>query len=299
MYYSMTFLPYQTVLNNTLTPPLDTTYARNTWEHWHIVPVERPAISPPPLKDHYVDIPGANGKIDLNQSLTGYPTYNNRTGSIEFAVLNDFRNWQTAYTDIMTTIHGKRMLMVYEEDPNYYYIGRWSVDTWKTGKTRSSITLSYDLDPYKWRLQDANGIWLWDPFNFDNGVIMSRLSSHYQTSVTLNSDDIVELLMTDAFSGDIIEDPIGDGYLNKMENVSNLIGNAPIPLEMHVHPSEGHSIIVAMSSGERDNVQKTFNGNFDGKDGDFLITNWNGTNGITIQASGYGTFSWNFRPGRL
>lgn len=299
MYYSMTFVPYQTVINNMLTPPLNLSEARNTWEHWHIVPVERPAISPPPLKDHYVDIPGANGKIDLNQSLTGYPTYNNRTGSIEFAVLNDFRNWQTAYTDIMTTIHGKRMLMVYEEDPNYYYAGRWSVDSWKTGKTRSSITLSYDLEPYKWRLQDANGTWLWDPFNFDNGIITSRLSSHYQTCVTLDSDNLVELLMTDAFSGETVEDPIGEGALHKQENVSNLIGNAPIPLEMHVHPAEGRSITVAMSSGERDNVQKTFNGNFDGKDGDFLITNWNGTNGITLQASGYGTFNWNFRPGRL
>lgn len=306
MYYSMTFLPYQNVLNNTLTPPLDLTEARNTFEHWRLVPTERPAISPPALKDHYVDIPGANGKIDLSQSLTGYPTYNNRTGSIEFAVLNDFRHWQTAYTDIMTTLHGKRMLMVYEEDPEYYYVGRWSVDSWSTGKTRSSITLAYDLEPYKWRLYDALGAWLWDPFNFDNGVIISRLTDHYQTSIELNSEGQLELLATDAYSGDTVVDSIGEGFLYKQENVSNIIGNAPMPLELHVHPThteeEQRTIQVLLINHEIRGdvaVHKTYNARFDGIDGDFLITNWKGTNGITLKAEGYGTLSWNFRPGRL
>ena len=58
---------------------------KNTWDDWRLVPASRPLFNPPAQKVKTLDIPGGDGVIDLSQALTGYPVYQNRTGSIEFS----------------------------------------------------------------------------------------------------------------------------------------------------------------------------------------------------------------------
>lgn len=306
MYYSMSFCQYYSPnidYPEHLGPDAfsDKTVTRNTWDDWHIVPIERPAINPPSIKTEYVSIPGRNGKIDLSQSLTKYPVYDNRTGSIEFAVLNDYRNWQVAYTDIMATLHGKKMMMTYEEDPEYYYVGRWSVGSWKTGKTRSGITLNYDLEPYKWKLEDCSGAWLWDPFNFNTGIISSRIDSFTPNNRiidTTGSGDDIHILDYSECVG-----PGGaGGHPEEQENYSNIIGNAPAVLSVGVYPDTNYSISLKFYNREIDSDQivKTYTEQYSMRqEPDFVITNYTGTNAVILSATGKGRVSWNFRPGRL
>ena len=68
---------------------------KNTWDDWRLVPASRPVFNPPAQKVKTLEIPGGDGVIDLSQSLTGYPVYQNRTGSIEFIVMNDFKPWHS------------------------------------------------------------------------------------------------------------------------------------------------------------------------------------------------------------
>lgn len=137
---------------------------KNTWESWHLVPTSRPVVAPPKQKTKTVDIPGGSGIVDLSESLTGYPVYSNRTGSFEFIVLNDFYEqvkydtpWHEIYTDIMNHLHGRTMKMILEDDPDYYYEGRFAVDQWNSDKWHSKITISYDVGPYKWYKKDFIG----------------------------------------------------------------------------------------------------------------------------------------------
>ena len=74
---------------------------KNTWDDWHLVPASRPLFNPPTVKTKIIDIPGANGNLDLSDSLTKYPVYNNREGQIEFIVMNDYWEWYDAYSTIM------------------------------------------------------------------------------------------------------------------------------------------------------------------------------------------------------
>lgn len=152
---------------------------KNTWTDWHLVPTSRPVIDPPPVKTRYVEIPGADGVIDLTDSLTGKPAYNNREGSIEFYVLNQYDlegpatyNWSDVYSEIMTYLHGKRMTMILEDDPGYYYEGRFSVNSWKTDQTRSTITIDYNVDPKKYRVIPA-----YTSSDFKLGALSTYISS--------------------------------------------------------------------------------------------------------------------------
>lgn len=147
----------------------------NTWDDWRLVPTSRPLFNPPPQKVKTLDVPGGNGVIDLSQSLTGYPVFQNRTGSIEFVVINNFKPWHMAYSDIMDYLHGQNMRAILEDDPEYFYEGRFTVNSWKSDKDNSKIAIDYDVGPYKWSILSSTDDWLWDPFNFQNGVIRTKL----------------------------------------------------------------------------------------------------------------------------
>lgn len=162
---------------------------KNTFTDWHLMPTSRLLINPPAVKTNYIDIPGANGIIDATEIMTGYPTYNNRSGSLEFYVLNGhsvlsnnrrdqkwstYGIWNNRYSDIMDYLHGRSMKLILDDDPEYYYRGRLSVNAWKSDKTFSKIALDYNLDPFKYEMFDSTENWLWDPFSFVDGIIRNR-----------------------------------------------------------------------------------------------------------------------------
>lgn len=128
---------------------------KNTWDNWHLVPTSRPVFNPPKQKIKTLEILGGNGIIDLSESLTGYPLYENREGSFEFVVMNGYKPWQEAYSDISDYIHGRKMRAVLEDDPYYYYEGRFSINAWKSDKNNSFITIDYNVAPYKRRIVNS------------------------------------------------------------------------------------------------------------------------------------------------
>lgn len=142
----------------------------NTWDDWHIVASTRPVITPPSPKTKFVDIPGGNGTLDLTEVLTNSVTYNDRTGDIEFIVLNpnisvleydvdnlpklnpDYGRWAEVYSMIMNSIHGQSVQLRLADDKDVYYGGRVWINQWRSNKEYSTITISYNLYPYKMRI---------------------------------------------------------------------------------------------------------------------------------------------------
>ena len=148
---------------------------KNTWDDWHLVPASRPVFNPPAQKVKTLDVPGGDGILDLSESLTGYPVYENRSGSFEFYVMNDYSPWHMAYSDIMDYLHGQVLRAILEDDPEYFYEGRFTVNAWKSEKDWSKLVIDYSVKPYKQSLISSIDDWLWDPFNFQNGIIRSKV----------------------------------------------------------------------------------------------------------------------------
>ena len=159
---------------------------KNTWKDWHLVPTSRPLINPPAVKTNYIEIPGADGAIDVTELLTKRVNYNNRGGSIEFYVANGYGDWATRYSEIMEYLHGQLVKIVLQDDPGYYYRGRLAVNQWKSEKDFSRIVFDYNVEPYKYNTLTTLDDWLWDPFNFYTGII--RKKENYQ-KVTVSGSD--------------------------------------------------------------------------------------------------------------
>lgn len=241
---------------------------KNTWDDWKILPTERPVFAPPKPKTTYIDIPGGNGALDLSEPLTGYPIYENRTGSFTFRVMNDYVEWHERYTEIMEYLHGRSMNAILADDPNYFYKGRFTVDSWASGDTWSQITIGYTVDPYKWSVLSSVDPWLWDPFNFSNGVILEETFS----SIKIDSPNGWTASTFDA----------------------NMFGRAPISPTFNVSDSNGLMVrFINTYLGIDETVYL-----IDGKNTipDFVFY---GQSSYTLMFKGVGTVSIEFRVGRL
>ena len=166
--------------------------ATNTLRDWFIVPLGRPVINPPTQKRQTIDIPGANGILDVSNSLTHYPVFNNRQGSLQFAVLNDVprHDWLTINTKIMKFLQGNEVKFFLEDDMKYFYEGQVWMENWdsRNDGTWSEVTLSYDVQPYRRAIYASVDDWLWDPFNFETDVVTTTVFSN----IEVNSVDWVE-----------------------------------------------------------------------------------------------------------
>ena len=150
---------------------------KNTWADWYLVPSSRPVINPPSPKTKYVDIPGSDWHLDLSTVLTGDIAYSGREGSLEFIVdngqLSDYNHtrWSLLYSEILDYLHGKFMKATLEDDPGFYYEGRFTVNQWKSDPHNSKITIDYNVRPYKLESTSSLEDWVWDSFNFEYGII--------------------------------------------------------------------------------------------------------------------------------
>ena len=149
---------------------------KHSWNDWHLVPKSIPIIEPPPVHTNTVEIPGANGYVDLTDFPRGFPTYGNREGSIEFYVNHTAENWgwTEAYDTISNYLHGQRHKMILDEDHSFYYEGRFAVNSYKSSKLACSIIIDYDLFPYKKMVFTTAEPWPWNPFDFKHGILINE-----------------------------------------------------------------------------------------------------------------------------
>lgn len=219
----------------------------NTWDDWHLIPRTRPVVNPPEVKVYQADIPGGDGAIDLTSVLTGRPTYRNRTGSFEFIVENGHKEWHALYSEIMAYLQGQKLHMILEDDPLYYYEGRFSVNAWRSDPHYSIITIDYDVNPYK-RYIFSGEAWLWDPFNFLTDVIKSykNLSIDGTNSVTVEGSGVptIPVIITSAsgftvqFNGEVYNLVKGNNYIPDIviqegENTLIFTGHGTVTIDYH------------------------------------------------------------------
>lgn len=144
----------------------DTDYTNefyHTWTTWHMAPKSRPYVEAPKVKEEYVDVPAADGSLDYTDILTGKPRYANRTGSWEFIIDNGYSQWYEVYSDILMKLHGKKFdRIILEDDMDHYWRGRLSVTGNFSPRDYNSITINYNLEPYKYALDvTAPRWWKW------------------------------------------------------------------------------------------------------------------------------------------
>ncbi len=144
---------------------------KHSYRDWGLILKSRPVISPPIPKTLYVDVPEADGNLDLTESLSGEVKFENRKITCEFNVIEARKRWSTLYSTILNYLQGQKIRVVFDEDPNHYYYGRFTVDDWDSDKKTSILIITGEVEPYKHDLANSLEDWIWDTFNFETDYI--------------------------------------------------------------------------------------------------------------------------------
>lgn len=128
----------------------------------------------PEPKVHKIDIPHSSGSVDVT-AATGNVNYSDREGlQLEFKLYcKSYAEWKLKLQQIATHIHGQKLKMICDDDLDHYYMVRLQLDSTRSNNINSTVVLTGTADPFKYALLASNDPWLWDPFNFVTGEIIS------------------------------------------------------------------------------------------------------------------------------
>ena len=129
------------------------------------------SVSLPRAKTKTVEVPGADGELDLTDVLTDEVKYSNRKLQFTFTVIDHFNGWATRLSQVTNYLHGRRLKVMMDWDKHYYYEGRCTVNSLKSKKRTATIVIDVDASPWKMERNAIYQPWEWDDFCFIDGII--------------------------------------------------------------------------------------------------------------------------------
>ena len=321
MYYSITFShnkPGRPLFfgmdNRTYFFDLGSTQARdsvkNTWNDWHLVPTKRPSIPPPEPKTKIVEVPGMMGDLDMTESLTGYPMYKNRSGSITFKVMNDYEHWHEIYADICSFLNGRVLYFALEDDPAYFYHGRVTVEEYDSQKDNSEITFNYEVDPAKYEYingQVDGGFWDTFDFETDNVDGIKYTNKMYQFTVD-SPTDFVKIARDEEW-GNFTEFPVTPEIKVATDSLTGVeihFINKELDIDVTKNLTGGTYIIPEIVFTQIKNKGKVYKAiapadsepPYAIKPSTYQTMGYSEPNSLLLEIRGSGTVTFNFNTGR-
>lgn len=121
---------------------------KRTDTNWHLIPLTKLTVVPPPFKSIYVNNEGMTGSTDLSD-VNGL-NYGNRIGKWAFKLMPGY-DFDTVRFDMADTLHGGyfRIALSGESD-SLYYFGRVTIDEWRHTEKGDYVTIGYNLEPFRY-----------------------------------------------------------------------------------------------------------------------------------------------------
>lgn len=126
----------------------------HSYYEWGLVLSEKEIGSPKP-KTKYVEVEGSDSILDYTEYF-GDVKYENRTLSFKFAKANIIPDGFLAlFSVVQDALQGKKMQIVLDDDPAHYYLGRVTINEWKSNKNIGEIVIECDCEPYKYKVAET------------------------------------------------------------------------------------------------------------------------------------------------
>jgi phage-related protein len=109
-------------------------------------------IAAPKTKTLKIDVEGADGSIDLTEFF-GEPKYEDCTHKFQFSTIVPQSEFLTLFSTIKNAIHGKKLRIVLDDDPLFYYVGRCFVSSFTSEKNIGKIAVECDCEPWKYKAE--------------------------------------------------------------------------------------------------------------------------------------------------
>lgn len=105
-------------------------------------------VEPAKPKTNFIDVPGADGSKDFSELPAGRVVFNTREITWTFKLYPGDK-WADKYTQISNAINGRSCHITLDDDPDWYYVGRVSVEEHAADGILHTITVTAICQPYK------------------------------------------------------------------------------------------------------------------------------------------------------
>lgn len=123
--------------------------ARHSYDDLKLI-LTRKELGAPAVKSKTLDIEGADGILDLTDFF-GEPKYENVTHRFEFSTIVPQSEFISLFSTVKNAIHGKKMRVVLDDDPLFFWVGRCHVSSFTSEKGVGTISVEVDCEPYKYK----------------------------------------------------------------------------------------------------------------------------------------------------
>lgn len=122
----------------------------NTWYDWGFILTGKDIPDAEP-NVNYVKLDGADGTLDLSESLTGHVTYQDRTISAAFWTdQGTYSDREKLIRDIVRELHGHKIKIVEPDDPEHYFYGRFVVTSKRNIIPFAEIEVEMICEPWRY-----------------------------------------------------------------------------------------------------------------------------------------------------
>lgn len=146
-------------------------------------------IKLPDVQTSTTEVPGMDGVLDYTEVLTGHVRYKNRSITLTFATSNKFTklDWSTFLSNLAGTLHGQKLRIIFDDDPEHYYVGRCTIDSFSTDWRNHTVKIVCDCDPWKYKTKETT-VTITIPQDANTKFIIYNEQRNIVPTITLNED---------------------------------------------------------------------------------------------------------------
>lgn len=111
---------------------------------------QRIEIEPAKAKTEYLDLPGADGSVDMTEALGLGVLYHDRTIVWTLALRPD-QDWYTVMSAVSDALNGLRFARIKVDASTYYYTGRVTVESHASDNLLHQIVIAARVAPFRRR----------------------------------------------------------------------------------------------------------------------------------------------------
>lgn len=128
---------------------------KHSWSDFGMVLTDYSIEQPAPRRYTRV-VPGRSGVLDMTDLITPNITYENRQLQFEFVWKDRPEFYEERIARLIRALHGKKLQIVLDSDPEYYYDGFVTVQSRTfTEHQRADAVVSADVHPYKYAVRET------------------------------------------------------------------------------------------------------------------------------------------------
>ena len=148
---------------------------------------------------NFLQVPGRDGYLDLTEA-NGEVKFKSREFSIPFTIApGDELTYDERVSKVSGALNGKQCNITFDRDPDYYWIGRLSVDKYAQNKNIGKIVVKATVEPYKYNQKETVS-----SYSFSNTI---------NGDGTMKSDDVINLGIGDYWLLNPVEVAFFSGYV--------------------------------------------------------------------------------------